>query len=41
MHVGTEVGIKTLQKVAMFGPAVDMQMARAGVSQARSVLEIQ
>ena len=31
MHAGTEVRIKTLQKVSVFDPALDMQMARAGV----------
>ena len=34
---GTEVRIQTLQKVAVFDPTIDMQMARAGVSQARVV----
>ena len=41
MHAGTEVRIKTLQKVSVFDPTIDMQMARGGVKSGQGgLLEI-
>ena len=42
MHAGTEVRIKNLQKVSVFDPTIDMQMARAGVKSGQGgLLDIQ
>ena len=41
MHAGTEVRIQTLQKVSVFDPTIDMQMAQARVKSGQGgLLEI-